>query len=347
MGHPWYATREDVLHALDLAESTRAGAQLDRLIDAASRSVEEPLTHRRFYPERSVKTFRWPDRQMGTSYRLWLDASPLLSVETIVSNGVELTEYFLEPQSYGPPYSHIELDLATGTGAFGGGLTPQRSITITGTWGSCGDTTSGSTLEAALTGGSALLEAADGAHIGVGSLLLVDAEYMQVTGRMMLTTGAAISADLVANRADNVIEVTDPSTFVAGETIRIDAERLYIVEVVGATIIVERAVESSILTEHDLGSTVYASRGYMVERGQLGTTATSHTVGTAVLRHAPPADVASLVIEEVLWSLQNEQAAMARTIGQGDNARQVSISSITDRRTKVEQAYARMRKRAV
>lgn len=338
-----YATREDVLSSLDLAESARAGAQLDRLLDAASRSVEA-LCHRRFYPERATKDFRWPDRQMGTSYRLWLDANELLSVDTLSSGGTAITDYFLEPQSYGPPYSHVEIDRSS-SAVFGGGSTEQRNITIAGTFGACNDTAPGSTLGEAMTAGQTVLIAADGASIGVGSLLLCEAEYLQVISRSMVDTTETATAALSASRADTTIQVSDASGFVDGELIRIGAERMRIVEHTAAALIVERAVDASVLLDHAIGAAVYAHRAYVVERGLLGTTAAAHNIGTDVRRHRPPGDVATLVVEEVLWSLQNEESAMARTIGQGDNARQVTASSIKDRREQVAAAWRRMRKR--
>ncbi len=45
----WYATREDVQRALDSKETARNGAQIDRALESASRSVEA-LCHRTFAP---------------------------------------------------------------------------------------------------------------------------------------------------------------------------------------------------------------------------------------------------------------------------------------------------------
>ena len=56
---PVYATRDDVMQAIDVAETPRSNAQVDRLIAAASRQVDR-LCARTFYPTVGTRTLDWP-----------------------------------------------------------------------------------------------------------------------------------------------------------------------------------------------------------------------------------------------------------------------------------------------
>jgi hypothetical protein len=57
-----YATRDDVLVALDLPESARLSAAVDRALDAASRAVETTCAGRYFHPPSARGTWCWPRR---------------------------------------------------------------------------------------------------------------------------------------------------------------------------------------------------------------------------------------------------------------------------------------------
>lgn len=349
MGSIVYASLEDATSAMDVKETARMDAQVMRQLIAASESIEA-LCHRHFYPIKATKYFGWPDVQSPTSYRLWLDANELLSVDTLSSGGVEIpsTDYYLEPQRYGPPYSHIEIDLAS-SAAFGGGATHQRDITVTGTWAGCPEvSTPAGALAEALDASETAVDVTDSAAIGVGHLIKIDSERMQVTAKSMLTTGQTINGALTASKSDVSVLADDGTAISVGETILIDSEQVTVDVVAGNTLTVRRAVNGSTLAAHSSGATVYAPRTLTVERGVLGTTAATHSTAAAITRHVPPAGVVQLCIDEAVWSLQNTSSGMARVIGSGDNARQVNASSIRAAREQVRIAYGRMaRKRAI
>jgi len=349
MGNPPYATREALRAALDVAESPRADAQIDRLLDAASRSVET-LTHRIWYPTIATRYWDWPDRQYGTSYRLWVDDSELLSVSAVTSGGTAITsgEYFLEPNRTGPPYNRIELDRADDA-AFGGGDTPQRDITITGTFGACNDTATAGVLDGAINSSVTTLRLNTGEAVGVGDLLILGTEYMQVTARALVDTTVNLGGSgLTASKADVTLTVADGTLFAIGELIRVDSERMQITDTGATTLTVRRAHDATVLASHALNADIYASRSFTVRRGQLGTTAASHSDDAAASKHAYPGLISTLAIDEALWSLQSEQSGMARTIGEGENARQVTASGINDTRRRTREAHGRvMRKRVI
>jgi hypothetical protein len=339
MGLPAYATREALRAALDVAESPRADGQIDRLLDAASRSVES-LTHRVWYPTRATRYWDWPNDQHGTSYRLWLDDSELISVESLTTGGVELDDFFLEPNRSGPPFSHVELDRTTDA-AFGGSNTAQRDIAILGLFGACADTAPAGTLAASITDSATLLALTTGEAVGVGDLLVIGTEYMQVTARYMADTTVDLGAGLTAAKADTTLTVADGTAFAIGELLRIDGERMQVLDTGPTSLYVRRAVDATTLATHSLGVDIYAARSLQVARGQLGTTAAAHTAPAQVARHAPPGLIATLTIDEALWALQSEQSAMARVIGEGEASRQVTASGIRALREQVRQVHGR------
>lgn len=347
MGLPAYATREALRAALDVAESPRADGQIDRLLDAASRSVEA-LTHRVWYPLRATRYWAWPDIQQGTSYRLWLDDSELISVDTLTTGGVEIGagDYFLEPNRTGPPYSCIELD-RDADAAWGGSSSPQRDIAVTGVFGSCADVAAAGALAADVSSTTMLVPLVTGEAVGVGDLLLIDDEYMQVTGRYFIDTTVNLGAALTAGKADTALTVPDGSDFAAGELLRIDGERMLITDTGPTALYVRRGVDATTLAAHSNGADIFASRTVLVARAQLGTAGAGHLADAPVARHAPPGLVATLTIDEALWALQSEQSGMARTIGEGDAARQVTASGIRALRQQVYETHARRARKRV
>jgi hypothetical protein len=92
----WYATREDVMRALDVKLTARNARQIDRALESASRDADD-LCHRKFAPVQATRYFDWPNPQRAASWRLWLDANELITVTTLVSGGVTIpsTEYYL------------------------------------------------------------------------------------------------------------------------------------------------------------------------------------------------------------------------------------------------------------
>jgi hypothetical protein len=342
---PSYATREQVKEALDVAETARANRQVDRLLAAASRSIER-LCHRHFYPAAGTRTFSWPNEQMGASWRLWLGRDEVISVDAITSGGAELTEFFLEPQASGPPYNRVELDLAA-AGTFGGGASYQRAIAITGTFGYTADELLGGNLTAAVNGTEVELDVSDGAAVGVGDLLRLGGERMVVTGRSQLATGQLLGVDLVGQVNAQLVEVDDGTEFTIGEQLLIDAERMVVDDIAADRLIVRRAQDGSTLAAHNAGATIYAPRGLTVVRGACGTTAAAHADGAELAVHAPPGPVRTLAIAETLWALQQETSGYARVIGSGEAARQASATGIKGLRAEVYAGYGRKARKGV
>lgn len=345
MASVWYCTREAVKSATDSAETARNNAQLDRLIDASSRSIEQQMMHRKFYPTVATRRFAYPTEYTNPNrrWRVWLDEHELISVTSITSfdTVIPSTDYFLEPVNDGPPYTHVEIDLDS-TSYFGHGTTHQRELVIVGTFGACEDTAPAGALAAAIATTTApTCNVTDSALIGVGSLIKVDSERMIVTGRSMLTSGQTLQTALTASLANQTVVVTTGSAFFVGETILLDAERMLIEEIAGNNLIVRRAWDGSTLAAHT-APTIYVPRTLTVERGALGTTAATHASAAAVTVHTVPALINQLCIAEVITALQQESFAYGRVVGSGDGQREAEALGLEDLRERAYRAHGRM-----
>lgn len=344
----WYATEEDVRRALDVAETARFAGQVGRAIDSGSRSVEGTL-RRRFYPQIATKFFPWPNRQYARPWRLWLDADEVISVTVFTAGGVAIpdTDFFLEPANSGPPFNRVEIDLGSAA-AFGGGDTHQRNIAITGLWGYRADSEPAGALAAPVDDSTTTVDVTDSAAVGVGSILLVEAEYAIVGAKRMLDTGQNLGGNLTDQKSDVSVAVTDGTAYAVDEVILVDAERMLIVDIAGNTLVVRRGFDGSVLAGHTAGADIFAPRRLTVERGALGSTAVAHLIATAVRRHVVPGLVRELTIAEAINTLEQERSGYARTAGAGENERLVGGRGLIDIRTEAVTRYGRRaRSRAV
>lgn len=353
VSRPTYCTREDVTASLDVKTTARMNAEVDRAIESASDTIDGGTSriagclHRRFYPELRTMTFDWPDESRSRSWRLWLNQHELISVTSISSGGVALTagQYFLRPDD-GPPRTHVEIDLAD-DGAFEGGDTHQRAISITGWYGHSDVTASAGALAEQLDASETAVDVTNSAAVGVGDLLQVDTERMLVTEKALLDTGQNLSGQVGASTADTTIAVASGAAFSVGEVILLDAERMLIVDIAGNTLIVKRAWDGSVLAAHN-GSDIYAPRTLTVVRGSVGSTAATHESAAAVRRQVYPPLVRELARAEAINTVLQGLSGYARTIGSGESERAAPGAGLKAIR---EQAYAafgrKARKRAV
>jgi len=325
---PWYATREQVHRALDVAETARADWQIDRALAGAVESVHG-LLHRVFYPQLETRYFDWPNRQYARAWRIWLEQDELIEVTSIVNGDSGVlgpTEYLLEPVNDGPPFTRLEINLASSAGFSPGASSHQRSIAVLGLYGGAPNTEApaGATAEA-LDASETGVDVTDGSLIGVGDLVRVDTERMVVTGRTWLDTGQNLGAPGLTDLSNGVaVNVTDGTAFHAGEQLLVDAERMLIQDVAGNVLAVKRAYRGSVLAAHTAGADLFVDRSLTVERGALGTTAATHLTAAPVVRWVPPALVNNLALAETMVTFEQEKAAYARTVGSGETEREAS-----------------------
>lgn len=346
---PVYTTRETVKRALDQGEVARNNANIDRCIESASRSVEG-LCHRVFYPRVATKYFDWPNQQGAVSWRLWLDVSDLISITTLTSGGTAISSgsYFLEPNTTGPPYTRLEVSLATSS-AFGGGSTHQRDITVNGLWGWNDDHTStGLTIEALDASETGIdVNAATAAQVGVGSILKIDSERMLVTDRTQLDTGVNVGGSGLTNsKGDTALTVADGTQFAVGEVLLIDSERVLITDIAGNTLVIERAFDGSNSAAHAIGADIYAPRTLTVQRGALGSTAATHLSGATVSAWQVPSGIRQLATAEAIHELMQEQTGWFRTMSAssifgGTARRAATVEALVDLRDQIYRTYGR------
>lgn len=341
-----YCTRERVAAAADIKSPAWMDAEIDAAIEQGSRAVDK-LVRRgdnirpAFAPWTGTISYDWPALGNNSTYRFWLGSHSLLSTTAVTTGGEDVTSAALGyPAEYGPPYGALDLDQSGSdvfTTADGIG---QRSLLITGTWcatpiderSSSAWTLTGS-VNASVTSAGLL------APLGVGSLIRIGTERMVVTDRTWALVGSD-AATLTASMADMAVAVADGTAYVRGDTLLTGAERLRVRDVVGNTLVVQRAADGSALASHT-ASPVYALRACGVTRGALGTTAAAHTTGDAVFIYRFPAIVEQLAVAYALDQLAQETARYdrRRTVAGGEVG--PSGRGIDDVETRVLAAYGR------
>ncbi len=358
MGRVWYCTREEVADAFDVREAAHRSAQIDSAIKSASDDIDGWLNRHKhgLAPTLATRYFEWPGRNYSLPWRLWLDENELVSVTSITSGGLALSsgDYFLEPVNSGPPFTNIEIDLSSNS-AFTGGSTAQRNIVINGLWGIHDEQAPAGALSAAVVSASATtVDVTDSYAVGIGSLITVDSERMNVTGKSQITTGQVLVSAMDAQKADVVVDVADGTQIHAGETILIDSERMKVVDVSGNNVTVVRAFDGSVLASHLLGATIYAPRRLTVERGAQGSTAATHLIAASVTKWVVPDLVRDLARAESITRLEQEFSAYGARVYSDEAERDssgtevVSGRGLTDSRKGCARRYKRkFRKAAV
>lgn len=338
-----YCTREHVKGALDVAETARADAQIDRTIESASRAVDK-VCLRKFHPTVGTRYFDWPrEGRYSRPWRLWLDGDEILSVTTLVSGGITIasSDYLLEPANTGPPYDRIEIDLDSDA-AFRPGDTHQRAIAVTGAFGGWSEQEHVADVSGTITGTNTTLTFSDASGLGVGDTVHIDDEYIHLIGRSYADSTQNLQANLAASQAATGVAVTAGGGFAVGEVILIDTEAMLIVAIAGNTLVVKRAWDGTVLAAHSSGVDIYANRAFAAQRGRLGSIANPHGDGVDVFKLVYPGLVTDLTIAEAISRLQNEGAGYARTAGGGDAAREVSGNQLLVLREDCRQAHGRL-----
>lgn len=342
-----YCTREDVKSALDIKVTARNNVQVDRAIQAASRSIDGQM-HRVFYTTYTTRYVDWPNFQYAYPWRVWLDRAELADVTSTVpvvttgSDVIPAANIFWGHPRYSPPYTYFELNRATGS-SFGHGSTPQRDVAITGAFGFDLRTASAGALAAAVSDTtSTAITVTNGAVVGVGDTIVVDAERMLVTEKTSVTTGQTQqgSGCSTVSNADNVLAVTDGTQFAVNEVLTLDSERLLVLDIIGNSLTVKRGWDGTVLAAHS-GATVYALRRLTVTRGDFGTSAATHSSSTAVSRALVPSLIRELAIAEAAVMVVQELGAYASTQGSGEGQVSKIGQGLPDLRERARREYGR------
>jgi hypothetical protein len=324
-----YCTREQVQYALDQANTYRVNARIDAAIRTGAQQVES-ATHRRFYP--TTKTF-YPEIRWVTGPVLWLDFdyTEMISVASFTVDGVTLTEgtdFFLRPDD-GPPYTSLRLNNLS-SASFSSN---DRGMVLVGEQGASNATRAAGSLAGSITSSATTLTVSNSSLVGVGDLLTIGAERLNVVDKAFSTSVTTLGADTTASAAARSITVADGTLVHEGEMIQVGAERMFIESIAGNVLTVRRAENGSILAAHTNTDVVYAARLCTVERGATGSIAASHSDAATILANNPPPLAQEANLAYALVDLTQSQAAWGRTVGSGDNEREANgrgLQSIVD-----------------
>src|SRR5690348_9437113 len=344
-----YATREQVMRSLEVANLARARQLIDNKLEAGARATERAMSGRRGYPERKTITRDWPNFDLAPPWQLQLEGNDLISLTAVTAGGVDITSSVI-PRRWddvdSPPYQFLEINLSS-SASFAAGPTFQRSISMTGLWGLSDIDTSlaSGSLSANINNSviSLIANPANGVYpIGVGSLVQIGSERMITTQRYMTDTGQNLQISMTDKNAFKTVRVTDGTAFALEETILIDAERMRIDDITGNTLIVSRAQDGTTIAAHTATTAdIFAARQFTVRRGVLGSTAASHTAGDSIYAWEPPSLLNELNIAETVVMLEQNSSGYARMVGSGDNARESVGKGLEDLRNTVYYAYGR------
>jgi hypothetical protein len=312
---PAYCTREQVRRALDVKQAAYNNVNVDRALMAGVDAVEE-LTQRKFFVNNTTRQFDWPNYQYAYPWRLWLDQHEMAGQPTLVTTGSLLPSpivippgnYIMRPVNDGPPFTLLELRRDKNS-AFGYNDTPQLDIAITGPFGYWAKTRQTSCLFTSAVGATdATVAVSDGISVGVGDILIADSESMVVVDSAYSDTGITFSGLSTPQASDNQVGVPDGTKFTSGEALQIDSEWILVLSVQGNTLNVKRAYDGSVLTSHT-GGTIWARRVLSVLRGQLGTTAATHSTSVVLSINAVPGLIQELALAEaIVWITQEPSA---------------------------------------
>jgi hypothetical protein len=285
-------------------------ATIDRLIATWSAAIEE-ATNTRFVPV--TETRRYDIADTGGRV-LYLDAQ-LLSVTTLTDDDgartwTEGTHFELEPRHAGR-FTRVEA-LADGPYRWSSAGLGENAISIAGDWGYSADLTPAGTITEAISSATATtIKVSNGALVGVGDTLRIGAERMFVSGRSDLDLAVNTSGAFAAQRTATTLALSGAPTVAlnVGEILRIGSELMRITAInTTSNVEVERAWDGSTLGSHANDADVYVQRQFTVTRGEGGTTAATHLINVAVSRYVPPADVTTLITEQVIDAFLRERA---------------------------------------
>lgn len=347
---PCYVTRERVKQAADIKLTTHNDWQVDQAIEAASDGIDG-LMHRVFYTTYTTHQFDWPNFQATYPWKLYLDAAELADVTStvpVVTTGgdspqtIPAANLLWGPWNYAPPYTRVEISRASNS-TFGVGNTPQRDIHIQGQFGYQDVFAPAGALAAAMsdtTGTTA--QVTNGALVGVGDVLKVDAERMLVTDKAMLSTGQTQQGSGVSTavKSDQLLQVADGTKFAPQEIVLLDAERMLIVDVAGNNLSVIRAWDGTTLATHT-GATIYALRQLTVTRAALGSTAATHSISAAATVAVVPAGIRQLALAEAIVDVAQQVGAYAQTQGDGPSKVQKIGQGLPDLRNRTFTTFGR------
>jgi len=285
----------------ELIADLRINGEEPRLMERIREASQFVARHLgRFYPATETRTIIPVDVSAET-----LDlGAPLLSITSVIVDGVAVTDYTAYPAERcwpNGPFTWLARTSGWGT-----------TVVITGTWGLYSETRGiGLTITQTVDANS--LAVSDGSLISPGMVLLIDSEQQLVTAgnggeRSPAPTAATSLLNGAVDNATEEITVDNGAEFHTGEVIQIGTEDLYVRKIGGNMLVCSRGWNGTTKASHVDDSPIAIYRTYTVTRACNGTAAAAHN-NAAVSRILPPADVHWLALQ--IAGLMRQKAATA------------------------------------
>ena len=351
----WYISREKFKTATNISGG-QWNDTIERVIEASSRDVDR-WTRRHFIPKTQTRLYRYPQPRPGLASVLWLDQD-LLSVTTLQTKAqntspttISSSDYFLEPNNPEPDgntrYNRIEIDLSS-TAAFEGGDTPQRSISVAGSWGWSNATQSAGAVDdsGGISASDTTLIVSDASKIDVGDTLLIDSEQIFVSDRSFAARGSILldeGSDLSGTNSTVTVTIDGSHGIVAGEVIRIDSEQMKVISVSTNDLTVIRAWDGSVLASHTNNTAIHVNRTLTIERGVNGTTAASHSDDATISKYTPDSDISRWCMAEAIATYHQEHGGWGTSIGTGGGASELDGRELSQMRQSMVAYYRKIR----
>jgi hypothetical protein len=225
-----------------------------------------------------------------------LTVAPLLAVTSIVDDGDTLVtaDYLLYPRNKwweNGPYTRIRIDPdATTLNAW---TWEEDIVVITGRWGLYEESanTGATVQDDPLTNSATSLLVDDGSKIRPGLVLLVETEQLFVEATSSTVTDSTADTAEAVDNSEEAIDTSDGTKVNIGEIIKIDNEKMLVLDIQSNTIVVERGWGGTTRATHNTSVNINVYRTFTIKRGVNGTTAAEHVQTTAISKYIPPWEV--------------------------------------------------------
>ena len=292
----------------DLARIGGNESDLVGYIRAASSFIDQELGS--FIPFIETKRF---DGNGEERLRL---TTPLLDVTgSILNYSVTLTtaDWLTYPRDRmweNGPYTGIEFSFTAPNGAVWTDI--KDAVVVPGLWGKFKKSIALGVVLAAQQADAVgtSLQVADGSTITPGMNLLIETEQELVIATGAPTAGVT-TLSTALNNADEILTPANVALAAIGETIRIDFEKMLILDKNATQWSVQRGYRNTTKMTHNTSASIDAYRTFVVTRGVNGTTAAAHALSTPIYRYMPPESVVTLckAITTLLKKLDDAQYA--------------------------------------
>lgn len=309
-----YCTLAEALSDLDINGVRDEGKLLDFI-----RSASEVIERRggRFIPVTAQRQFSG-----NGETDIWID--PLLAITAItLAEGLTVrtltgSDYVLNPPNRwwdNGPYTRLQADAVNST-QIAQWMKGQSNLTITGRWGLYEETKSTGATATQADGAGTSLVVDNAAAVSPGMTALIESEQELVEATGAATDSTANTAEAVDN-SEEEIDLDNGALVNVGEIIRVDVEKMRVLDKATNTIVVSRGYGGSKVTTHLTGADVYVYRTFTVKRGLNGTAAAAHA-SKAVSRYVAPSPINYLCRQIAGLMLKKSQSAWAGKVGSAE-----------------------------